>query len=255
MTFRLTNIVFLVLFSVLLSTAQESTDTLRFHTTFTLGGIRKAGVFAQTNVNGGLSINLSKSNWEINNTSTYTYTNVNGKPLSDDWTVVSKLRSLLPNLPEVSPTFIHVYKKNLLYRIINGQRYLLGASVRPIKKKQAFWFFIGVGYEQTLYNGEAFDNSPLLSSSRTFGISTFYVENVHHLLQNKLYLKYNLFYIQSFEEVSDYSIWLIPSINFKLNDYLAFGVNYDYRFRNVHLAAIPSFNELLTFNVKIALGN
>ncbi len=246
--------ILLIFFSTGFGLAQSTADTLNFNSTLTFGGMRKAGVFSQTNISANLNTVINKSNWTFDNLAAYTYTNVNGSQLSDDWTVISKLRYSFQQ-KQIAPTFIHVYKNNLLYRIENSQRYILGASITPFKKQQQFWFFIGGGYERTLYNGAIFENSPAVNNLRDFGMTTFYLENKHHLIKNKLFLKYSLFYIQSIEEWSDYTIWFLPSLNISINKNLVFGVSYDYRFRNVHLADIPSFNELLTFNVKVSIGN
>lgn len=245
--------IFLIFFSISSTLAQE-TDTLDFNTTLTLGGMRKAGVFSQTNVNASLSTIARKSKWTFDNQTTYTYTIVNGNELSNDWTVVSKLGYQLAQQP-IAPTFLHVYKNNLLYRIQHSQRYILGASVTPLTDRKQFWFFIGGGYERTIYNGNTFENSPLTSNQRNFGMTTLYIENTHHLIQDKLFLKYSLFYIQSVEEWSDYTFWIIPSLNITINKNLIFAVSYDYRFRNIHLVDIPSFNELMTFNIKISIDN
>ncbi|MCI4669580.1 MAG: DUF481 domain-containing protein [Bacteroidia bacterium] len=231
---------------------QEPSDSLNIKISLTLGGRRQAGAFSQTIVNGGLLTVLSKGNWSFDNNTTYTYSIANGFQLSNDWAVVSKLKY---NHRQVSPTAIHIYKNNLLYRIQHSQRYLAGVQITPIKNKREFWFFIGGGYENTNYNGEAFENSELLGSQRSFGLATIYIENQHFFFKKRISLKYDLFFIQSLRERSDFTIWLIPSLNVSINKALSMAIRYDYRFRNVHLTELPGFNEQLTFNLGLTLGN
>ncbi|MEL6590507.1 MAG: DUF481 domain-containing protein [Bacteroidota bacterium] len=249
---------FLCLLVIILSSqtldAQNTSDSLAFNSTFRLGGQRKAGVFSQTVVNGSISLGAQYSRWSFDHNTTYTYSIVNGNRLSDDWTVVSKLRYSFSQQRRLSLTAIHVYKNNLLYRLDNSHRAMLGISLAPFKDNQRFWLFVGSGYEVSRYSGEVFDQSPLVDASRTFGFASLYVENKHQLIKNRLYFQYKLFYIQSVEESRDFTIWIIPSLSFALNESIRFSLNYDYRYRNVHLADIPGFNELLTFNISASFS-
>lgn len=233
--------------------AQDYSDSVQVNSTITVGGMRQTGVLSQTNVNGTLQLEAKKSLWSLLNQTTYAYITANERIISDNWTVLSILKRSLLKAPAISPTLLHVYKNNLQYKILNSHRFSFGASITPFKEKQAFWLFVGAGYEHTLYDDEDFVNSLRVSSTREFAATTVYVENEHQLIAEKLTLKYGLFYIQSWQEASDFTIWIIPGLNLAISKRLALAVSYDYRFRNVHLATVPSFNDVLTANLKISL--
>ena len=252
--FRQFGLLVMVLFPASEALAQQNEDSLTYSCSLTLGGRRQSGVFSQTLLNGSLTTRLSRSHWSLDNKTTYTYSVANGFQLSNDWAVVSKLTYSLPKQPKLSPTLLHIYKTNLLYRIQHEQRLLLGLHIRPNKEKESFWFFFGGGYEHTLYNGEVFANSPLVNSTRSFALAIFYLENEHQIIKKVLTLKYGLFYIQSLEELNDITLWVLPSLNLTVNQRLIFSISYDYRFRNVHIVDVPSFNEQLTFNLIVSLG-
>ncbi|MEM7658847.1 MAG: DUF481 domain-containing protein [Bacteroidota bacterium] len=234
--------------------AQEASDTLQFNSTLSLGGMIQRGVLDQTNVNGSFHASLHQYHWSATHTTTYAYVNANAVKLSDNWTALSILKRSIPGVSRISPTAIHVYKNNLLYRIKHSHRVLGGLSITPLKKRKSFWLFVGLGYDHTAYRGEVFDNSLLIDSVRAFPASLFYLENEHHLFQQKLSFRYELFFIQSLEERADFTLWLIPSLRFKLNQRFSLAVAYDYRYRNVHLEGIPAFNDLISFNLQLQFG-
>ena len=60
--------------------------------------------------------------------------------------------------------------------------------------------------------------------------------------------------MQSIEESSDYSLWITPSIDFKLNNTFAASMKYDVRLRNVQLEGLPKLNDIITYGLKASLG-
>ena len=231
--------------------SQEVTDTLIYNSSLILGGAYKTGLLNQTNVTGSITNSLEKSNWLLFNRTSYFYSRVNNIQLFDDWTVVSKLSYSFTKGVKISPTLFHLYKSNLLFRILNSHRFLFGASITPLNNKKAL-IYIGVGFDNTNYAEEEFVNSNLINSNRRFGISTIHLENEHHFSDKKFSLTYSLFYFQSFKEATDYTFWIIPGFNIALNKKLSFAINYDFRYRNVHLVDLPAINQALTFNLGIS---
>lgn len=229
---------------------QEKSDTLSYKATITIGGSYKTGLLNQTNITGTYSHSINKANWELFNRASYFYSRVNDRQILNDWTVVSRLHYSFSSRVIISPALFHLYKSNLLFRILNSHRVLVGAKITPLENKEAL-LYLGVGVENTHYAGEEFANSVVIDSNRRFAISTFHVENTHHFSDPKLSLSYSLFYFQSLQERSDFTIWVIPSFNISINQQLSLALAYDFRYRNVHLLDLPSTNQALTVNLSV----
>lgn len=232
---------------------QGKSDSLQLSSSLTIGGSYKTGLLNQINANGILVNSLQKSNWLLYNRTSYFYGQVNKVQLFDDWTVVSKLSYSFSKGVKISPTLFHLYKSNLLFRILNSHRVLVGASIAPLNNKPAL-FYVGLGFDHTDYAGESFINSELVNSTRSFAISTLHFENKHHFGDKRFSLSYSLFWFQSFKEATDYTLWIIPGLNVALNKKLSLALNYDLRYRNVHLVDLPAINQTLTVNLSISLN-
>lgn len=235
--------------------AQVESDSVRTSLAVTVGGRRQAGAFSQTLVTVTGNGSIQAGRWSLDNNTTYSYSIANQFLISNDWTVVTKLRYSPGKEGRISPTLLHIYKDNLIYRIQNSQRGFLGVNIIPLRQERDFWLFVGGGFEHTRYDGDIFFNSPAINSVRTFPLATAYLQNQHTFGAERVSLGYALFYLQSLTEARDWTVWLIPSLNFSITPHLALGVNYDYRFRNVHLEEIPGVNEQLTFSLTIKTGN
>jgi len=244
-----------VIFSVQTVFGQELSDTLKYKGSFTFGGSYKTGIQNQSTVTGSFSGTLKKSNWVLGNKTSYINAIVNKTKLLDDWEAISRLSYLTDKKIKVYPTLFHFYEKLLLYRINNSNRLVLGAFTPLNDNDEDSRLFVGVGFENTNYGQEVFRNSDLIDSNRNFTMSTINFKNSHRFGDKKFSLKYNLFYIQSFKEASDYTIWIIPSISMAITKQISFAINYDFRYKNVHLIELPSVNQSLTFNLGISFKN
>lgn len=231
---------------------QAVSDTLQYNGSLTLGGSYKTGLLNQTSITGSVENTFKKSDWALYNRTTYFYSEVNNNPLFDDWTVVSKLSYSFTKRVKISPTLFHLYKSNLLFRILNSHRFLAGASITPLDNQKAL-LYVGVGFDNTHYAGDKFVNSDLVNSNRRFGISAIHLENTHQFSDEKFSLTYSLFYFQSFKEATDYTLWIIPGFKVVLSKKLSIAINYDLRYRNVHLVDLPAINQSLTANLSIVL--
>jgi hypothetical protein len=88
---------------------------------------------------------------------------------------------------------------------------------------------MGLGYDYAIYRGSFFENSDKVGSIRSFSIASIYLENKQQVIKDQLTLNFGIFYVQSIEESSDYSLWITPSIDFKLNNTFAASIKYDVR--------------------------
>jgi hypothetical protein len=233
----------------------QDTDTLTYEFDPQVSGQLKRGVFSQTSARVDANTKVENIKLVFTNQSSYTYTEVNGTIISDDW----HFRSILMLKPQPTsrllPAFAHNYIKNVLYRINGSHRALTGLRMIPFKKKKDFSFILGAGYEFSNYSNNVFVNSPLESNQRDFALAFFNISGKHKLGKLKILLEYNFSSVQSFKEASDYSIWLTSGLSVPLNEKLSVGLKYDYRFRNVHLENLPSVNDLLLFNIRMKLTN
>ena len=233
--------------------SQSGSDSISANLELTLGGRRQAGAFSQTLVTATGTGSVQSSGWSLENNTSYTYSIANEILISNDWSVVSTLRYSPNTWKKVSPTLLHIYKNNLIYRIQHSQRALLGLHLTPLTSKPEFWLFVGGGLEHTRYNGEEFNRSPLINSVRNFPLAILFLENSHVLMKDRVTFSYQLFYLQSLEEAPDWTVWLIPDLQLHVTSAVALSVTYDYRFRNVHLTEIPGFNSQLSFSIRVQL--
>ena len=143
----------------------------------------------------------------------------------------------------------------MLYRITSSNRVLAGVRIIPVKQYKDFSFFVGSGYEFSNYKGEVFIESPVILNQRNFALGFFKISGKHQLGKHKILISYDFFTVQSFKEAKDYSFWSTSGVSVPLNKKFSVGLNYDLRFRNVHLLDIPNTNDLLLFNIKFNHSN
>ena len=233
----------------------QSNDTLNYKFDLQIGGQQKRGVFSQTSLRVTSTNKLENKKLVLNNQSSYTYTEVNGTKLADDWHFRTILMFKLKSTERILPIFGHHYFKNVLYRISNSNRAFTGVRIIPIKKYKDFYFVAGAGYEYSNYSNEVFINSPFISSQRDFGLAFFGLIGKHQIGKHKILLEYNFSSLQSFKEANDFSFWLTSGLSVPIGKHLFLGLSYDFRYRNVHLVEIPNINDLLMFNVRFGLSN
>lgn len=88
-----------------------------------------------------------------------------------------------------------------------------GVRVIPVKHYPDLSFAVGGGYEFTRYTDDVFTNSTLVSNQRDFAIGFFNLLGKHNLWQKKIHLQYNISYVQSFEEATDFSFWTTSGLS------------------------------------------
>lgn len=232
----------------------QSTDTLKYNINFQIGGQRKRGAFSQTSIKARVNIKFENEKLVFNNQSSYTYTEANGFNIADDWHLRTIGMFKLNSTSRCLPLFGHNYLKNVLYRILNGNRTFTGVRIIPVKQYD-FSFTLGAGYEFTSYANETFINSTQVSNQRDFSFGFFNLLGKHNLGKHKIIFEYNLSLVQSFEEANEFAFWTTSSISVPFGKHLSLGVNYDFRYRNVHLVDLPKINDLLLFNLRFNFSN
>jgi len=233
----------------------QSTDTLKYKFDFQIGGQRKRGVFSQTVLRATANAKIENKKLILNNQSSYTYTEANGFNIADDWHLRTIATLKLNSTTRLLPVFGYKYLKNVLYRITNTNRVFTGLRINPVRQHKDFYFVFGAGYELSHYTDEIFVNSSLVSSQRDFTLGFLNLAGKHQLRKNKILLEYDFSFVQSFEEAKDFAFWFTSGVSIPFGKHLFIGVNYDYRFRNVHLIDIPNINDLLIFNLRFNIAN
>ena len=250
-----TLVVFIAILLFCSDTFGQSADTLRYKFNLQVGGQRKTGVFSQTSVRAIANTKIDNKKLHIDNLSSYTYTEVNDFNIADDWHFKTIGVIKLDSATRFLPLFGHNYLKNVLFRIVNSNRLFAGVRIVPVKHYHDLSFAVGGGYEFTHYTDEFFENSTLVSNQRDFAIGFINLLGKHNLWKNKILLEYNISYVQSFEEATDFSSWATSGISVPLGNHLFLGVNYEFRYRNVHLVDLPNLNDLLLFNIRFNFSN
>ncbi|MFK7787491.1 MAG: hypothetical protein AB8B56_20375 [Crocinitomicaceae bacterium] len=247
-------LVMLVLFLTSSESFGQDSDSLKYKLSFQIGGQRKRGVFSQTSLRVTSINTLEKGKISLKNFSSYTYTEVNGFNIADDWDSRTILLYKKDSSSRFLPALAHNFHSNVLYRIRNSNRGIAGMRITPFKT-QDFTFLIGAGYEHSNYSDDVFLNSPYVSNQRNFALGFGNFSGKHKLGKHQILLDYNFSFVQSLREIKDYSIWLTSGISLPIGKVLYIGVNYDLRFRNVHLQDIPRINDLLMLSAKINISN
>ncbi|MEM7038597.1 MAG: hypothetical protein AAF570_16550, partial [Bacteroidota bacterium] len=75
------------------------------------------------------------------------------------------------------------------------------------------------------------------------------------LPKSKVMLDYNLSFVQSIREIKDFFLWFTTGISLPIHKSFSVGLNYDLRYRNVHLQEIPQVNDLLLVILKVNISN
>ena len=131
----------LVLLAILFSNTTaygQSSDSLKYGLDFQIGGQRKTGVNSQNVLRVASTIVLEKGNVAINNFSNYTYNQVNGGIIADDWDLRTILTLRLNPEGRVRPAVAHNFQSNVLYRMRKSNRAILGLRFIPFKKAPNF---------------------------------------------------------------------------------------------------------------------
>lgn len=233
----------------------QMSDSLTYQIDLQIGGQRKTGVFSQTSLRVLATNQLERRKLALNNVSAYTYTNVNSMTIADDWDFKSILMYRSHSHARLLPAIAHNFHSNVLYRIVRSNRVIAGIRTIPFKKIPAFTFLLGAGYERSNYAGDIFLNSPYVSDQRSFAVGFANLSGKHILGKHNMLFQYNFSFVQSIREVKDYFLWLTAGIGLPIGKVFSIGMNYDLRYRNVHLKEIPQVNDLLLINLSVSLSN
>ncbi|MEL7220128.1 MAG: DUF481 domain-containing protein [Bacteroidota bacterium] len=247
------NILYLLLFSPLLLTAQiNESDTLNFKADLALSGIWQRGN-VQTSIFRAKS-NISFKPWSsavFKTTNSYVYQGF-GKQKADE--------------DILSLNFLYFHPQRKVYPLVLGfvstnfrreidLRYLLGVGVTyQVFKKNNNWlkFSLSSEYEQTdfarsnfnltEYNGE--------SSIHTFR-GTLWINGKYHLFDNKLIFGHESYYQPSLERGNNYRWRADLSLELPVWEFLNFTINYTNTFESIVIENQQQEDYFLTFGFSV----
>ena len=247
---------FFVLGFILLNFAsfgQSKKDTLQYELDLNFSGRRISGTFSQIVTGGRFNVKLLYNNWHLENKSTYRYNKTNTRVIEDNWYDLLTLNYYPMGNRKLYPGAFYHFDNSLLYRVNSRHHYGLGLGSVLDKGKMKLSLAAAVANEHSTFKGSEFINSERDFSSRNNGLFLFKVNNGYTIGEKNVNFSYQLFYFQSLKESADYDIWLNTRISIKVYKNLAFHVVYDYRFENVHLETLSSYNDIVLFGFNWSL--
>ena len=235
---------------------QSRLDSADYNIQLKISGSRSSGIFNRNAFAFGAEKHLHQGKWTFHNSLSYRYTTFSGIQLENNWYDLFSVFFYPTEQKNGYFLAFYHYDNNLLFRVNNRHRLGAGLGSELIKNDHVFLRLGGgFGYESTLYNGEMFTNSELDFALRQNGLFLFQMNNDYTLLEKRLILKLNVFYMQSLKETTDFDIWFRPSLVYQISKRISVFVNYDYRYEHVHLEELPAANDILIYGFNISISN
>ena len=237
------------------SFGQSQKDSLQYKLDFNFSGRRISGTFSQVVAGGGLRADLFYKNWHFENNTTYRFNKTNERLIEDNWYDLATLKYYPAGKKKLYPGLFYHFDNNLIYRVESRHQYGIGVGSVMDKGIMKLSVLGAVANENSTYVGSEFVNSDLDFSNRKNGLFLFRLDNGFAVAKKKINLFYQLFYFQSFKEISDYDIRFNGRVSFKVLKDLSLFVVYDYRFENVHLEFLSNYNDIILFGLNWAIKN
>lgn len=236
--------------------AQENyPDSLTYRIGINFSGSRSSGVISSTAVKLGGQLHLEKRRWAFNNDLSYLFNNTNGRKLFDNWLNKAAIHYHLGGDLNWFPVVLYQFETNVIYRVQNRNRFGVGIGAYPFDKNgNKMMFSTGYYYENETYNGDSFINSDLINSNRRNSSGWFHISNTYTIAKRGAIIL-DFWYFQSFEEIDDYSLVVLPRLQMNINKHFSFLIRYDWRFENVYLESLSSANDRILFGLNVKLGN
>jgi len=212
------------------------------------------GTFDQFVFSPRLDVEVASKRWQLENTTNYHYNSTNGQTIEDNWFELLTL-SYFVRGDKLFPMAFYNYENNLMFRVKSRHLGGLGLSTQNKWKRGFARLDLGAGYENTVFNGENFENSGLVGSQREKELFMFRVVHQHQMLGGRMAFSNVIFYRHSLKESQDFFIRMAPGATFKIAKGLSASINYIYRFEKVHLKNLSDTNTALVFGLSYKIKN
>jgi len=235
------------------SYGQIQKDSLQYKMGLDFSGRRISGTFNQMVVGGGFNVDVRYNNWHLENKTTYRYNKTNTRLIEDNWYELVILKFYPKGQNKLYPGVFYHFDNNLMFRVNSRHQYGMGLGSVLDKGAMQLSLLAAIANEHSTFNGSEFVNSERDFAIRKNGLFLFKLNNGYAIAKKKINLTYQLFYFQSLKESADYDIWINARIGFKVIKGLSLHIVYDYRFENVYLEPLSSFNDIILFGFNWSL--
>jgi len=233
--------------SIIFGQAQK--DSLEYNLGVNISGRRISGTFNQVVAGGGFTADLRFGNWHLENKTTYRFNKTNERVIEDNWYDLAILKYYPKGKQKIYPGVFYHFDNNLMFRVKRRHQYGVGVGSVLNKGAMKLSLMAAIANENSFFNGSDFVNSDRDFANRKSGMFLFKFNNGYSIAKQKINFSYQLFYFQSLKEATDYDIWLNSRVSFNMFKSLSFHVMYDYRFENVHLEPLSTYNDIFLFGL------
>jgi len=235
---------------------EDSTATSPFTYTIqgNLVGSRLSGTFNQLAIAPSADVRLEVGKWHFHNALSYRYNQFNGLLIESNWRELITV-GYYPRSPRLFPFAFYTFDTHLIFQINRRHSGGLGIGSTQEWKGQRITLGVGAGFDNTIYNGDTFENSPAVNSLRERNLFIVRLLQTHPLLDGKMTITNDTFYSHSLRERSDYVIIISPKLSWNIYKGLALTGSFQYRLENVHLTALTRVNTVTAIGLSYSASN
>ena len=189
-----------------------------------------------------LQITLANKTFEIDVVGSYIYQKLNGFQLQNE-RITRGTFSLFPQ-KKIRPLVGFIYESSLLYQLNSRHSPGIGIGMTIINKtNHELRLNLFASYDKT-----EFEN---IVGYETFR-ANFIFFGSHILIKDRLNFDYTLYYFQSVQERTNYTVRFEPKLLFKLSKIFSLSLNANYRYENIVDPISTRENLLMTAGFQIA---
>ncbi len=217
-------------------------DSLSFNYKFNASMSLAKGRLNQLMVPLSLHTTLSNKTFGIDLVGSYVYQKLNGFPFQNE--IITRGTFTLFPQKRIRPIAGYIYESSLLYQMKSRHSPGLGFGLTVIKK---------TNHELRLNSFASYDKTEFenVAGYETFR-ANFILFGSHVLIKDKLHFNYTLFYFQSVQDETNYTIRFEPKLLFKLNKIFSLSANMNYRYENIVDPVSTKENLFMTVGFQIA---
>jgi len=217
-------------------------DSLSFNYKFNASMRMSKGRLNQLMIPLSLQTTLTKKAFEIALIGNYIYHKINGFQLEND-ILTRGVFTLFPQ-KRIHPVIGYIYESSLLYQVKSRHSPGLGIGLTIINKtNHKLRLNSFASYDKT-----EFDN---IQGYETFRANLILFGS-DVLIKDRLDFNYTIFYFQSVQDGTNYTLRFEPKLLFKLNKIFSFSVNMNYRYESIVDPVNTKENLFMSVGLQIA---
>ena len=248
------NLFFIILVLTSISTYSQIApiDTLKFSGNLNIAGSLTSGKEFQRSLQIELNPTIKKRSWSLENQFRFLYSDTDGEVLNRNWDALSKYKIYFKNKSKWYPFFVADLQTNLGYELEFRMGYGAGLTFKPTLKKNSsqLLFSMASAYYRNRYSESIFTNSNRIGNQRNMVRLILHYTQSTQLIENKLVLKTNGWFLQSTRESADYILKLSISLEFSFARNMSLITNYRFIYENVTLESLDNRQQFTSIGVK-----